>query len=223
MFGPRSIAAQIGKLSELKRKAAAFLRPGVGALLRLFLKLRGVPVNTTVREQDVAPRAMANGYIYPCKDHEAARHRDQLAMTAAAASYAGDVSPTDAFDALKADEGAVLVDVRTQAEWAFVGVPDLSGLGKPVGFIEWLAFPGMAPNANFMAELDQVTGGDQTRPVYFLCRSGQRSQSAAAAATAQGYGQAYNIEGGFEGALDGERHRGTVSGWKAAGLPWAQS
>ena len=41
-------------------------------------------------------------------------------------SYAGDVPPREAYAALAADDDAVLVDVRTSAEWNYVGLPDLS-------------------------------------------------------------------------------------------------
>jgi rhodanese-related sulfurtransferase len=57
----------------------------------------------------------------------------------------------------------------------------------------------------------------------FLCRSGVRSRAAAIAMTRAGFSRAYNIAGGFEGDLDGERHRGAANGWKAAGLPWKQT
>lgn len=137
--------------------------------------------------------------------------------------YAGDVTPAYAYDVLKAEEDAVLIDVRTKPEWGFVGVPDLSDIGKPVGFIEWLSFPQMSPNPQFLPELSRFVDGNDQGAVFFLCRSGQRSQKAAIAATTQGFARAYNIEGGFEGTLDQNRHRGALNGWKAAGLPWAQS
>jgi len=38
-----------------------------------------------------------------------------------------------------------------------------------------------------------------------------------------GFTEAYNILEGFEGDKDENGHRGNVSGWKAAGLPWMQS
>lgn len=145
------------------------------------------------------------------------------AIAADAEGYAGDVSPSYAFDVLKAEESAVLIDVRTRAEWSFVGVPDLSDLGKAVGFIEWVGFPAMSPNELFLAELTRFAGDDKSRAVFFLCRSGQRSQKAAIMATAEGFTRAYNVEGGFEGSLDAKRHRGGVNGWKASGLPWAQT
>ena len=140
-------------------------------------------------------------------------------MGAEPGDYAGDVSPAYTYDVLKAEEDAILIDVRTRAEWSFVGVPDLSDLGKQVGFIEWVTFPEMSPNELFLTELARFAGDDKSRAIFFLCRSGQRSLNAAVAATAQGFTRCYNIEGGFEGSLDAQRHRGAVSGWKAAGLP----
>jgi rhodanese-related sulfurtransferase len=135
-------------------------------------------------------------------------------------SYAGDVSPQDAYAALAADEDAVLVDVRTSAEWSYVGVPDLSALGRRVVFVEWQRFPDGARNGDFVEQL-QDAGLPDGAPIYFLCRSGVRSVAAAEAATAAGLGPAFNIVEGFEGPHDEHGHR-TVSGWKNADLPWRQ-
>jgi rhodanese-related sulfurtransferase len=136
--------------------------------------------------------------------------------------YAGDLTPTDSYDLLDKDPAAVLVDVRTGAEWTYVGLPDLSGLGKTVVRIQWQSFPDGAPNPAFLAELG-AAGVDRSAAVLFICRSGVRSASAARVATAAGYGRAYNVADGFEGGLDAAGHRGGVSGWKACGLPWRQS
>lgn len=137
--------------------------------------------------------------------------------------YAGDVSVTAAWDLLQKEPTSQLVDVRTTAEWNFVGLPDLSGLGRQVHCIEWQQFPGGSANAQFVAQASAALGGDKTIPVLFLCRSGARSRAAAMAMTEAGYTKAYNIAGGFEGDLDGQRHRGKTNGWKAAGLPWKQT
>lgn len=141
-------------------------------------------------------------------------------------AYAGDPTVSEAWMALAEEPASVLVDVRTRAEWTFVGVPDLSPLGKEPVFAEWQAFPSMqADEARFV---DQVSAELRRRglaanaPVYFLCRSGQRSASAARAMTAAGHTPCFNVAGGFEGRLDAARHRGTIEGWKAAGLPWVQ-
>jgi rhodanese-related sulfurtransferase len=135
-------------------------------------------------------------------------------------SHAGDVSPQDAYAALAADDEAVLVDVRTSAEWSYVGLPDLTAIGKRVICVEWQRFPDGAVNGDFLEQL-QDAGLPDGAPIYFLCRSGVRSAAAADAATAAGLGPAYNVLDGFEGPHDEHGHR-TVSGWKNAGLPWRQ-
>jgi rhodanese-related sulfurtransferase len=142
-------------------------------------------------------------------------------MPTPAPNYAGDLSASEAWELLKSDPKARLIDVRTTAEWNFVGLPDLSPLGQEAALIEWQMFPTMQPNPQFVAAAS--AGADKDAPVLFLCRSGARSRSAAIALTAAGFGRAYNIGGGFEGDLDDERHRGHRNGWKAAGLPWKQS
>jgi rhodanese-related sulfurtransferase len=138
-------------------------------------------------------------------------------------AYAGDLTPAQAWDLLAGDARAVLVDVRTGAEWRYVGVPDVAGLGRSAALVEWVTYPSGAVNASFLAQVaDAGLAPGDGRPVLFLCRSGVRSVAAAKAATAAGLGPAYNILDGFEGNLDGAGHRGT-SGWRAAGLPWKQS
>ena len=135
--------------------------------------------------------------------------------------YAGDISPEDAWKVLETDPKAVLVDVRTHAEWAYVGLPEVSSLGKDLKMISWVLFPKGEINSEFIDDLeDQVPDRDAT--VLFLCRSGVRSIAAAQAATQAGYAKSFNILTGFEGDKDGAQHRGTVGGWKVAGLPWVQ-
>ena len=136
-------------------------------------------------------------------------------------TYAGDLPPQQAFDLLRNDPDAVLVDVRTRAEWTYVGGPDLAELGKPVVRVEWVRYPDGSPNDAFLDEL-AAAGVDPERPVAFICRSGVRSASAAETATRAGYPRAYNVAEGFEGPLGADGHRGG-RGWKAAGLPWRQS
>jgi len=140
--------------------------------------------------------------------------------------YAGDVSGTEAWSLLEADPRAQLIDVRTSAEWAFVGLPDLSPLQREAHRVEWQSFPDMALNPAFVAttvEKVRTAGAGADTPLLFLCRSGARSRAAAIALTKAGFTRAYNIAGGFEGDLDTARHRGTHNGWKAEGLPWRQS
>ncbi len=136
-------------------------------------------------------------------------------------SYAGDITPAEAWKLLSDNPDAVLVDVRTDAEWKFVGVPDVSSLGREVVFIEWNRTDGTR-NTDFVADLAAagVTPGE--RPVIFLCRSGNRSIATAEAATDAGITPSYNVLDGFEGNLDEHKHRGGT-GWRAIGLPWIQS
>ncbi|MFF0493832.1 rhodanese-like domain-containing protein [Nocardia sp. NPDC003482] len=137
-------------------------------------------------------------------------------------SYAGDIDPQQAWDLLRDNANAVLVDVRTDAEWRFVGVPDTSGIDRPTALIEWVDGTG-SRNPRFVDQLKQVLGDrPDDAPVIFLCRSGQRSIGAAEAATAAGFTPAYNVLEGFEGPLDANGHRGGA-GWRARGLPWRQS
>jgi len=135
--------------------------------------------------------------------------------------YAGDLRPAEAWALLKEDPKAVLIDVRTAPEWGFVGVPRLDGLGKETLCISWQAYPDMARNADFAAEV-AAKGVGKDQPVLLLCRSGARSKAAAMALTQAGFGPCYNVAEGVEGDRDGALHRGSVGGWKVAGLPWAQ-
>lgn len=131
------------------------------------------------------------------------------------------VPPRKTWEALKSDKQAQLVDVRTDAEWTFVGVPDLSPAGKEPALIPWQVYPTMQVNGAFVEHLQQA-GLTPENHIYFLCRSGARSMAAAQAAQAAGYAHVYNIADGFEGPPDADGHRGTVAGWKADQLPWRQ-
>ena len=135
--------------------------------------------------------------------------------------YAGDLSPQETWALLESETSATLVDVRTQAEWAYVGVPDLGTLNKKTVFIEWVSFPDGRINPDFANQLE-AAGIDRKASVAFLCRSGVRSIAAATLATQSGFAKSFNVLEGFEGNPDGARHRGTVGGWKVRGLPWIQ-
>lgn len=137
------------------------------------------------------------------------------------AAYAGDLSSQDAWRLLAEDARAVLIDVRTRPEWMFVGVPDLSTIGKRAAFLSWQWFPTMEIAPDFVQSMEK-SGIERDQTVLFLCRSGARSRAAAIAATKAGYRRAFNVSDGFEGPPDAERHRGRIAGWKAAGLPWVQ-
>ncbi|WP_066289198.1 rhodanese-like domain-containing protein [Arthrobacter sp. B6] len=129
-------------------------------------------------------------------------------------SYAGDLTPQEAWT--KLEQGAILVDVRTEGEWAHIGIPDTKATDNDPLFIQW-TFPGGIPNPDFITDLTRQAPEDSGTELLFICRSGQRSISAAVAATQAGF-TSYNVLEGFEGEPDryGER---TVNGWKNRGLP----
>jgi len=129
--------------------------------------------------------------------------------------YEGALLPAEANEILQSAPGAKLVDVRSRAELDWVGrVPNSVE-------IEWLTYPGMKPNPDFLAALEQQV--DKESLVLFMCRSGARSNAATIAATQAGFRDCYNILEGFEGEKNASGHRSTVDGWRAAGLPWVQS
>ena len=127
--------------------------------------------------------------------------------------YAGALTPQEAVELMKSG-AAKLVDVRTRAEWDYVGkIPGAL-------LIEWQAYPSSLLNPEFLNQLQAEVSKDQ--PVMFICRSGARSNSAAKRATEAGYTRSYNILQGFEGDKDAEGHRNSSGGWRFAGLPWTQ-
>jgi rhodanese-related sulfurtransferase len=139
-----------------------------------------------------------------------------------------EVDPAEAYRLLESDPEAALIDVRTRAEWAFVGLPDLSMLDRPLWPIEWVAFPNMARNPAFVDELTARMNGKLPTRLLFICRSGSRSMAAAqtVAATLGAQGVAAhctNVAEGFEGDLGQDGRRGRTNGWKARGLPWRQN
>ena len=132
-----------------------------------------------------------------------------------------EVSPTRAWELLSRHEKATLVDVRTDAEWKYVGEPSLVAVPAKLLKLSWRLPPDMLENPDFLPRLRQSTEPDSM--LFFLCRSGGRSLAAARAAKAAGYCGSYSIAGGFEGAIDPHGHRGALAGWKHDRLPWVQT
>lgn len=135
--------------------------------------------------------------------------------------FQGDVSVEETWAGLERDPRAQILDVRTQPEWNFVGLPDLGVLDRQCHLVSWQAWPEMAIDPQFVERV-RAAGLSEDMPLYVLCRSGQRSRAAAEVLAASGFLATYNIADGFEGPKDEAGHRGGVGGWKAAGLPWVQ-
>lgn len=156
---------------------------------------------------------------------QSCEHAASQVETSVGEVHIASVSVEDAWTRLKSDAGSVLIDVRTIAEWAYVGLPDLSSIGKRPVLVEWQGFPDDRLNTAFVervAEALNPIGAGRDSELFFICRSGQRSLKAAQAMAAAGYARCRNVADGFEGPLDPNRHRGQLAGWKARGLPWAQ-
>jgi len=136
-----------------------------------------------------------------------------------------DVDVEAVWKTLQSSPRSQLVDVRTRAEWTYVGIPDLRPVGKRTVLVEWQTFPDQAVDPRFAERLAgelKALGVQLDDDLFFICRSGSRSLAAAKAMAAAGYRACHNVACGFEGPLDDERHRGSVRGWKAASLPWQQ-
>lgn len=128
--------------------------------------------------------------------------------------YQGELLPQEAYDLWQLAPGARLVDVRTRAEWDWVG--RIPGAVE----IEWNQYPGGVRNPHFLAELKKQV--DPEALLMFICRSGVRSIAAAAAASEAGYTNCYNVLEGFEGDKDANGQRNRIGGWRKTGLPWHQ-
>lgn len=127
-------------------------------------------------------------------------------------SYAGALTPKEAHEIWQLAPGAKIVDVRTRAEWDWVG--RIPGAEE----IEWMHYPTNQPNSHFLAQLKQRV--DPEALVMFICRSGVRSHNAACLASQAGYSESYNVLEGFEGDKDAHGQRGKTGGWRHSGLPW---
>jgi len=137
--------------------------------------------------------------------------------TALGLTYAGAVTPQEAYQILEADQSALLIDVRTKAEL------DLVGRVPVAAHVEWATYPGMVANPDFSEQLQRLLDQHQVAKdavLLFLCRTGGRSHHAATVADALGYHNALNILEGFEGEANAAKQRTLINGWKHAGLPW---
>jgi rhodanese-related sulfurtransferase len=127
------------------------------------------------------------------------------------------LTPRQSWDLLQARRDALFVDVRMEIEYLYVGHP------PGVVHVPWYEYPLMQVDAQaFVAQVLREAGGDRSRPVVLLCRSGKRTIDAGQALEAAGFVDVVNVLHGFEGDLDPNFHRGRLNGWRHDGLPWEQ-
>lgn len=134
------------------------------------------------------------------------------------------ILPQAAWELLREDPGAVLVDVRSTMEFEYVGHP-VNAVNIP-----WREFPGWHINRDFVAMVREILESRQeinaeieSLPLMMICRSGRRSQEAAEELLRHGFRNVYNVEEGFEGDRDDANHRSMINGWRYRNLPWEQS
>jgi len=118
------------------------------------------------------------------------------------------ITPTEAYELLQSTPDALLIDVRSEIEYLFVG--------HPVGAIHvsWNDGPDWEVNPNFVGEVKKLAGNGGHRPLVLICRSGNRSELAGKALLEAGFTTVYNVMYGFEGELDAHHHRNSVNGWR---------
>lgn len=142
-----------------------------------------------------------------------------MMLCSEAVSYAGDVTPEEAWKVLSKDPESQLIDVRSAFEWSLFGTPDLDDISKKTIMVEWNSYPPFARNIMFVPQLEaKLNKIGKDIPLYFLCRSGWRSSLAAAEMSKKGYKNCYNVAYGFEGSEETRSARS--AGWKESGLPW---
>lgn len=130
----------------------------------------------------------------------------------------------EAWNFLKNYKSSYLVDVRTIAEWSFVGVPNLESINKQLIQIEWMQYPKMNINPYFKEQYEKnIEINNPELHVFFICRSGGRSLEAAKYIAQFGKNHYYNVIDGFEGNMDSQAQRNNKDGWKFNKLPWSQS
>lgn len=133
------------------------------------------------------------------------------------------LQPQEAFELCRSNPKAVIVDVRSNMEFLFIGHP--SGAIN----VAWIDEPDWKINPNFASEVRKVVlgglshgGSMESVPVVLICRSGKRSLEAGKLLIQEGFDKVYNVVDGFEGELDDQHHRSTLGGWRFHGLPWEQ-
>ena len=124
---------------------------------------------------------------------------------------------------LQEDPKVVLVDVRSNMEFLFIGHPE-GAINVP-----WIDQPDWKINPHFAAEVRKVMlgglshmSGGSNAPVVLICRSGKRSLEAGELLLKEDFTEVYNVLEGFEGELDGNHQRSTLGGWRFHELPWQQ-
>ncbi|WP_319380458.1 rhodanese-like domain-containing protein [Thiomicrorhabdus sp.] len=122
---------------------------------------------------------------------------------------------------MKEDDSVILVDVRTPAEWQFVGYTPMAQIMIPSVFFKYDGVDDKKPryrsvlNEKFISEFEEKLfdlDADKNTPFVVMCRSGAtRAQPAAKMLDQYGYKNVYIMTDGFEG---GKMKDGDKQGWR---------
>ncbi len=124
------------------------------------------------------------------------------------------ISAREAYKMLE-QPSVYLIDVRSVAEYVFVGHPEKA---HNIPLMFWSEkTQKLIPNEEFLEDIESRFKPENT--LIFMCRSGGRSARAYRMLQAKGFNNLYNIQHGFEGELSAEGYR-TVNGWRNSGLPY---
>ncbi len=126
------------------------------------------------------------------------------------------LTPLEAWTHLQQAPDTLFVDVRMEIESLYVGRP------PGVVNVPWYEYPDLMPDAANFAAAVAREARDKQQSVLLICRSGQRTRDAGAALEAAGFDNVSHVLNGFEGEMNDQFRRSTVSGWRFAGLPWEQ-
>ncbi len=140
-----------------------------------------------------------------------------------------DVIPSDAYALATSNAGYYILDVRTVAEWQWVGHPGINKAGegaaltgKVLNISYEVSKKGqMILNDHFLKDVQDVFQDTSNVVLITMCRSGSRSKAAATVLEAAGY-NVLNMVTGFEGSADTNGYR-TVNAWKVEGLPYTSA
>lgn len=123
-----------------------------------------------------------------------------MRMFGAPASAGEAMTPQEAHE--KAMKGeVVLVDVRTPDEWKQTGLP---ASGHAITMHQ--------QGPEFLRQLDAALGGDRTKPLAVICRTGNRTGSLVGPLEKAGYTRVIDVKEGMVGGRYGQ-------GWIKSGLP----
>ena len=131
------------------------------------------------------------------------------------------LTPLETYEILQDNSKVVLIDIRSNMEYLFVGHP------KGAQHVPWIDEPDWIVNPNFVRDVRRLLLGGLSDnevglPIILICRSGKRSVDAGTLLIESGLKYICHVSEGFEGELNSDHHRSASGGWRFHELPWEQ-